>query len=189
MTEPTREKNPKALLLMSPVRKVILISIFIVVVLAILAENPVTGLPVRTSILGRAIRWCLGEPGATQWVNDTVEEITLLQETAELQEIGDRLMSEFGSINSTLPTAPFPGGKAIPLEKLPLKYRKLGGEFGDNPDLVLQMDQKGFPMAVVISWGHMRQSITIFSKPPSPPPKGFFVRKLNSRIYVVACES
>jgi hypothetical protein len=72
---------------------------------------------------------------------------------------------------------------------MPVKYRRLGGDFGDHPDLVLQVNKDGVPIAVIISWGHMRRSITVFSKPPSAAPQRFFVRKLNDRIYVVAGES
>jgi len=160
-----------------------------VIAVTILESNASLRLYIRTSLPGRIIRWCFGEPGATQWVNDTVDRITYLQETSELQEIGDRLISEFGPIRATLLEEPYAGGKSIPPDKLPVKYRELGGMFGDHPDLVLQMNEDGAPMAVVISWGHMRQSITIFSKPPSPLPQGFFVRKLNDRIYVAAGES
>ncbi len=177
---------------MSRFKKIMLVIIIMVMAVAILDSIPGVRLFARASVPGRIIRWCLGEPGATQWVNDTVDQITYSQETAELQDIGDRLISEFGPISSTLleePYSVYSGGKTIPLDKLPVKYRQLGGMFGDHPDLVLHMNKDSVPMAVIISWGHMRQSITIFSKPPSPPPQGFFVRKLNDRVYVAAGES
>jgi hypothetical protein len=177
---------------MSQFKKIILGVIVVVMVVAILDSIPRVHLFVSASVPGRIIRWCLGEPGSTQWVNDTVDQVTYLQETAELQDIGDRLISEFSPISSTLSEetySVYSGGKSIPLDKLPIKYRQLGGMFGDHPDLVLQVNKDGVPIAVIISWGHMRRSITIFSKPPSPPPQGFFVRKLNDRVYVVAGES
>jgi hypothetical protein len=129
---------------------------------------------------------------AAQWVNDTTDGITSLREADELQKIGDGLMSEFGPINQTLPESPYrvyERGKLLPLGRLPLKFRKLGGMFGDEPDLVPRVNDNGEPDSVIISWGHMRQSITIFSKAPITASDGFFVRKLNDRIYVRSGEN
>jgi hypothetical protein len=174
---------------MSRLRKTILTIAAVLASMIIVAAFPVGRLYLRTSIPGRVVRWCLGEPGATQWVNDTIDRITYWHATAELQETGDRLVSEFAPINSTLPDAPFSRGKAIPSDRLPEKYRKLGGIFGDHPQLILETKNEGIPAVVIISWGHGRQSIWIFSAALSSPPGGFFVRKLNSRIYVIAGES
>ena len=177
---------------MSRFTKIILIILAVVMGVAVSDAIPAVRLFFRASVPGQIIRWCLGEPGATQWVNDTVDQVTYLQETVELQDIGDRLISEFGPISSTLleePYSVYSGGKSIPLDNMPVKYRQLGGVFGDHPDLVLQVNKDGVPIAVIISWGHMRRSITIFSKTPSAAPQGFFVRKLNDRVYVVAGEN
>jgi hypothetical protein len=110
---------------MSRSRKTILAIAALLASVIIVAAFPVGRLYLRTSIPGREIRWCLGEPGATQWVNDTIDRIRYWHATAELQETGDRLISEFLPINSTLPDAPFSRGKAIPPDRLPSKYRQL----------------------------------------------------------------
>jgi hypothetical protein len=172
---------------MSRFSKIILAVLVAGVITAIFAENPLLRLSVRTSVPGKIIRWCLGEPGATQWVNDTVDKIMYSGETAEIEDLADRLMREFGPESPQLPKEPYSDDRALPLDRLPAKYRKLGGLFGD-PDLILKVDEKGIPTAVIISWGHMRRSITIFSAPPPTLPQGFFARELNSRIYVVAGE-
>jgi hypothetical protein len=173
---------------MSRSRKTIFAIAAALVAVIIFAAFPGVRLFLQTSIPGHVIRWCLGEPGATQGVNDAIERINYWHDAAELQELGDKLISEFGPISSTLPDAPFSKGKSIPLDRLPQKYRELGGLFGNHPDLIFQPEDNGTPRAIIISWAHMRKSITIFFKPPASPPRGFFVRKLNNRIYVVAGE-
>jgi hypothetical protein len=140
----------------------------------------------RTSIPGRIVRWCLGEPGATQWVNDTADKLVSSAWAAELRELADRLTLEFGSVASTLPHEPFSGGRSIPLDRLPNKYRRLGGIFGDRPDLVLRVSENDIPTALIVSWGHTRQAIVIFVSPPPDAPHGFSVRKVDDRIFVVA---
>jgi hypothetical protein len=105
---------------------------------------------------------------------------------AELQDVSDRLMSEVGTTSSALPEEPFSGGRSLAIEKLPVKFRQLGGLFGDHPDLVLRASDLGSPTEIVVSWGHMRQAIIVFASPPQDTPEGFFVRKVSDRIYVVA---
>lgn len=162
--------------------------ILTVVVTVLTAGVFATVTALRTSIPGQVVRFCLGEPGATQWVNDTADKIVSSGWTAELQEVSSRLMSEFGLVSATLPEEGFSGGRSIPLERLPLKFRELGGSYGE-PDLALQTKEDGSPVALVVSWGHMRQAILIFASAPLNPPRGFFVRKVDDRIYVVANES
>lgn len=145
--------------------------------------------PLRTSIPGRIVRWCLGEPGATQWVNDTADKLISSAWSAELQELTDRLLSEFTPLAATLPVEQFSRGRSITLDKLPRKYRQLGGIFGDHPDLVLRTGDNDTPASLVVSWGHTRQAIMIFASHPPLAPRGFFVRKVNDRIYVVANSS
>ena len=156
-----------------------------IVVLTAIAVLPT----LRTSIPGRIVRWCLGEPGATQWVNDTADKIISSAWSTELQELADRLLSEFTPLAPTLPDEPFSRGRSIPLDRLPLKYRQLGGFFGDRPDLVLRTSDNGSPPSLVVSWGHTRRAILIFASRPPSAPQGFFVRKVNDRIYVVANKS
>src|SRR5580693_4422415 len=112
-------------------RKVILAITIVVLTAGAFATLPA----LRTSIPGRVVRFCLGEPGATQWVNDTVDKISSPEWTTELQEVSNRLMSEFGPIASTLPNELFSGGRSIPVDRLPLKYRQLGGMYRDDADL------------------------------------------------------
>ena len=137
----------------------------------------------RTSPPGKIARFCFGEPEATQWVNDTADKIASAGWTTELNEMSDRLISEFGPISATLQSEPFSHGRLIPLNELPIKYRDL--HRGD-PDLVLQTDEHESPVAMLISWGHTREAIMVFARPPSKPPGGFSVRRVTERIYVIA---
>jgi hypothetical protein len=139
----------------------------------------------RTSIPGRIIRFCLGEPGATQEVNDAADTIISSGWTSELETLTDKLMLEYAPITSTLKKAQWGDGYLLPLDRLPAKFRKLGGFFGD-PELILRTDANGIATALVLSWGHMRHSITIFAIPPSAAPQGFFSRQIGKRIYIAA---
>jgi hypothetical protein len=154
--------------------------------------HPVRRYFIRSPIPVGVWGWTLLPPGAKGWVDITVERITYFHQTAELQEIGDRLFSEFSPVASTLPDNFIPWGKTLPIDRLPLKFRSLGGDYaGDNPehiDLLLRVNANGDPESIVITWGHTRQVIEIFPKPPSPPPTGFYARPLNDRIYVIANE-
>ena len=142
----------------------------------------------RRSFPGHIIRQCLGEPGATQGVNDAADKIISSGWDQELIELSNELMQEYASTALTLPVEPFTGGRLLPIERLPRKYRTLGGTFGD-PDLVLRLDSTSKPTELVISWGHMRQGIVVSALPIAKPPKGFFMRQVNERIYVIANES
>jgi len=166
---------------MTRFRKIMLGIAITVLTAATFATVPI----LRTSIPGRIIRWCLGEAGFTQWVNDTERSIISPACVAELQEISDRLISEAAPISSTLPIEPFSGGRSLAIENLPLKYRQLGGIYGD-PDLVLRVSDAHTDAKIVVSWGHMREAIIIFARPPAVAPRGFSVRKVSDRIYVVA---
>jgi len=162
----------------------VIISVLVVVVVA----TAFWAVPVlRRSVPGRIVRWCLGEPGATQGVNDAADKIIACGWGRELIELADQLMEEYASTASTLPIA-FTGGRLLPPERLPEKFRTLGGIFPD-PDLVLRLDSSSKPTEVVISWGHMRHGIIVYAVPPAVPPQGFFVRRVNDRIYVIANES
>ena len=183
---------------MSRFRKILLaIGIFIVVVIAAIvvtvsATHPVKRYFIRTPNPVGKWGWTFLSLDAKDWVDITVERITSFHQTAELQEIGDRLFSEFSPIASTLPENSLCGGKTLPIDRIPLKFRSLGGIYPpDNPDgidLILQVNENGAAKSVVITWGHTREVIQIFPKPPFPRPTGFFVRPLNDRIYVIANE-
>lgn len=144
----------------------------------------------RTSVPGRTVRWLLGEPGATQGVNDAADALTTANWDEELTVLADQLMDEYGAIASTLPEAEFSSGYSLPLDRLPPKFYELGGSFRHDPDLILRLDDTiSTPTAIVLSWGHMRHAIIVYAKPPSVPPQGFFVRQVSDRIYVIANES
>ena len=96
------------------------------------------------------IRWCLGEPGATQCVNDDADKIISAGWDQELIALSDQLMDEYGSIVSTLPEAPFAGGRLLPLDRLPPEFRKLGGSYGES-ELVLWLDYASTPTAIVLT--------------------------------------
>ena len=127
--------------------KLPIVSVVVVVLAVAFGTVPV----LRRSVPGRVIRWCLGEPGATQGVNDAADKIIARGWDRELIELADQLMEEYASTASTLPIA-FTGGRLLPPERLPEKFHTLGGGFSD-PDFVLRLDSSSRPTEVVISWG------------------------------------
>jgi len=142
----------------------------------------------RRTIPGHIVRWCLGEPGATQDVNDAADKIRSSGWEKDLTDMADALMVEFTPIATNLPVA-FMGGRSIPIERLPAQYRQLGGIYSRLnvvPELVLRQGQLGAPDQIVIDWAHMRHAIIIYAVPPHDSPTGFYVRKVSNRIYVVA---
>jgi hypothetical protein len=153
------------------------------------ATHPVTWILIHNPTSIGEWTWAFVAPRVKDWVNITVERIRYFRQTDELQDLGNRLFSEFGPVSATLPEDPPTGGRLIPLDRLPDKFAKLGGSFGDRAELILQEDSTGRPMAVAISWAHLREAIVIFPKPPRSVPRGFFVRALSDRIYVVTNES
>lgn len=166
-------------------RKLILpIILLLIVVFVVTAFKTIPVL--RQSIPGRIVRFCLGEPGATQGVNDAADKIISSGWDKELIKLSDQLMEEYSSFAFTLPKEIFAQGHSLPLYRLPQKFRSLG--YG-KLDFVLQLDDTYTPTALVLSWRHMRHGIIIYAHPPRIPPTGFFVRKVNERIYVVANKS
>ncbi len=141
----------------------------------------------RTTIPGKIIRWCLGEPGATQQVNDAADKIISSNWNSELEKLCDKLINEYKPLTSKLKHEPFSDGYLIPLERIPIKFYKLGPH--NEPDVVIRIDEHPEPSSLVFSWGHMRHAIFVFTKKPLVEPKGFHSRKVSDRVYVVANES
>ena len=161
-----------------------LVAILIVGALAVAAFGIVPVL--RRSAPGRIIRWCLGEPLATQQVNDAADRLISSGWDQELIDLSDQLMDEYASTASTLPKGA--DRRSLPLDRLPRKLRELGGMYGE-PELIVRLDDASTPTEIMISWGNMRHVIIVYAEPPAVPPSGFFVRQVNDRIYVVANES
>ena len=143
-----------------------------------------------TTIPGRIVRWCLGEPGATQGVNDTANKIISLGLLSHFEKLCDDILSEFLPKTSTLKNAEGGEGYEIPINKIPEKFRNdaFGGMFNNLEVDLRPLDNENCP-SLVFNWGHMRHAIIIFKDAQHIEPKGFFVRKLNNRIYIVANES
>jgi len=168
---------------MRRIQRIAIVLLGAVVTVAALGNIPI----LRNTVPGRIVRWCFGEPGATQRVNDAADKLTSSGWDKELIQLSDQLMIEYAATATTLPKAPF-NDRLLPIDRLPQKYHKLGGRFG-NPKLVLRVDYASKPTAVVISWANMRHAIITYADPPEVSPEGFFVRQVNDRIYVIANES
>src|SRR5262249_34119345 len=140
---------------------------------------------VRTSWLGSIVRFCMGEPMATQWVNNTADEIIQSGWSTDLERIADQLSKDPTAITKPdkYEYSDSTRTKLAP-DRLPAIYRKLGDFPYNNQEAGLYL--RNSPHRILIEWGNEREAIMIYEKEPSVPPKGFFVRKVNARIYVVA---
>lgn len=140
-----------------------------------------------TSVPGRILRWIKGEPGAVQWVNDTAGTLRDSDLGERFERLAGSLLQEYETSAASLPAAPHSQGRLVPLARLPAEMRGLGGTYGD-PELVLRLGDALEPVAVVVSWGHMRQAIVFLKDPNASAPEGFFVRRITSQLYVLARE-
>lgn len=130
----------------------------------------------------------LGEPSFAEWVEMTADWLASTSAGTELEGLADHLMKEHDQDALELPEAEFSnGGRALPVERLPAKFRERGGGFGE-PQLFIRLDANSRPELLVVSWGHTRQAILVYRKPPTVPPRGFAVRAASARTYVVADE-
>ena len=147
--------------------------------------------PARRSIPGRIVRWCRGEPVATQDVNDAAADILSAGWERDLIELSDSLIRKFGMTHSNDLPESFMGGHLIPVGELPARYRQLGGIYsrmGMEPEFALRPRDAEGPDRIVIDWAHMRHAVIIYSERPMASPTGFHVRKVSDRIDVVADE-
>jgi hypothetical protein len=143
----------------------------------------------RQSVLGRIVRSRLGEPLAAQGVNDAADLIISGNWQDDLSKLADNLIKEFEPTRESLPYA-FMGGRSIPIDRLPAQYRQLAGQFSDmSPELVFRPKEHASPARIIIDWAHLRHAIIIYTEAPKESPRGFYVRKVNDRIFVVAGES
>lgn len=163
-----------------------LVVVVLVVLLGVTAFAVIPAL--RRSGPGHAIRWCLGEPMATQSVNDAAQTMLSAGWDKELMALSDQLMAEYASTASTLPEKLVAGKRLVPLARLPQKFHALSEGHG-NLELILRSDQGTVPTAVALSWDNGRHEIIVYAQPPTTPPEGFFVRRINDRLYIVASES
>lgn len=144
----------------------------------------------RRTIPGRIIRWCFGEPGATQGVNDAVDIIQSQGWEPDLIELSASLFTEYRALPTNSLSASYMGGFLIPIERLPDRYRQLGGTYSRmKPEFAYRPRDDRGPERIVIDWAHMRHAVIIYSEAPQKSPTGFHVRKISDRIYVVANES
>jgi hypothetical protein len=158
----------------------------VIVLLFVLVATALGTIPsLRRSIPCRIVRWCLGEPGATQFVNDAAEEILSSGWDTQLVELSNQIMDESVSNASTLPVDPYTGGRLLSLDRIPPKLKKLSKILG-NLDEVLLLCNDTAPAKLVLSWGHRRYDIIIYAEAPSAFPEGFFVRKVRDRVYIIA---
>jgi hypothetical protein len=165
------------------VKTVVAIGVMISVSLVGLTRIPT----LRKSVPGRVIRFVLGEPGATQWVNDTADDLSASSIVGELEGLADRIMTEYGSTQSALPPVrDFTSGPSVPNDRVPSKFQVMGGIYSTKPDIFVKFDKSNTPTAFVMSWGHSRQEVVVFSSPPLSPPQSFFSRRVSRRTYVLA---
>ena len=130
----------------------------------------------------------LSEPTAEEWVQLSANWLASTSAGPELEALADRLMKEHDPNALELPEAKFSNhGRALPVERLPAKFRERGGNFGE-PQLFVRLDPNAKPEVLVVSWGHRRQAILVYRKEPAEPPRGFSVRAATARTYVVADE-
>lgn len=130
----------------------------------------------------------LREPTAEEWVQLNASWLASTSAGPELEALADHLMKEHDQDALELPEAEFSnGGRALPVERLPAKFRERGGRFGE-PQLFVRLGANSRPEVLVVSWGHTRQAILVYRKPPTVPPRGFAVRAASARTYVVADE-
>ena len=166
---------------LTPLKITLLIGLGAVLVAALLPSP-------RRSIPGRMVRFCLGEPLDAQDRNDTADKILSSGWEGELTLLADKLIAEFEPVKNDLPKA-FMGGGSIPIERLPIQYRQLGGLYSfSSPELVFRSGDQDSPTQIVIDWAHMRHAIIIYAVAPPEGPKGVRLRKVSDRIYVVSFE-
>jgi hypothetical protein len=159
-----------------------------VTILAVFIYSP----PARRTIPGQIIRWCFGEPGATQGVNDAADIIRSAGWEHDLMELSDSLTVEFRAMATNSLPSSFMGGFLISIERLPDRYRQLGGTYsqmGIEPEFAFRPEDDWGPDRIVMDWAHMRHAVIIYSERPPKSPTGFHVRRVSDRIYVVANES
>lgn len=154
---------------------------------------------VRTSLPGRVVRWCFGEPGATQWVNDTADMIVEKHSARELEDLADQLVRDPNEIVKSRSNhkGAYPTSRQELGSRLAPNYRRCFGIFESEPNVFILHARDDSPI-VQLSWDNMRQEVFVFTRAPSTPPcagsvessphrfRPFFVRKIDSRLYVVA---
>lgn len=130
----------------------------------------------------------LSEPTAEEWVQLNANWLASTSAGPDLEALADRLMKEHAQDAIELPEAEFSsGGRALPVDRLPAKFRERGGSYGE-PQLFVRLDANSRPKVLVVSWGHTRQAILVYRTPPAEPPGGLAVRAASARTYVVANE-
>jgi hypothetical protein len=87
----------------------------------------------------------------------------------------------------------------FPLSEVPTKFMRLGWhrawernpppdpKYG--PECVLKLNDGGEVTAVEIQWGHRRHAAIVYARPPAREPRGFAVRKVTPRVFILANES
>lgn len=158
---------------------------WVVLLTATCAINP----SLHASVPERVWRHLKGEPGATQDVNDAADILERGGECSELEGVADEIMRNYAAVAATLPEAEYDIGRAIPVENLPKRFHQLRGTWHGSPQVILRLDQGSKATQVRLNWGHGRHSIVVFADGPSEPPKGFYVRRVSPRTYVLAAES
>jgi hypothetical protein len=123
---------------------------------------------------------CQRESGAARGTREAAEFLALEGRARELEHFADDAIRDLAPKR----WKPHPGlpDPTVPVERLPKKFRELGGAFVGPPNVVLDSKRQ----AVVLQWGNGRHEIVVFVEAPAAQPPGSLTRKVNERIYVTA---
>ncbi|MEL6195718.1 MAG: hypothetical protein AAFQ77_01525 [Myxococcota bacterium] len=141
------------------------------------------------SVFAAAWRYVLGEPGATQDVNNAAD---ILEETGayrELEGIADRIFADCPAAAANhLPVRHGPGLR-LPVEFIPERFHLLGRSYDTRPDVILRGCESSQGMQLRLHWGNGRHAIVVSDTPPDELPMSFYSRQVSPRTYVIAHES
>ena len=129
------------------------------------------------------------EPGATRLVNEDADWLLMSGNAADLEAVADAIQVEFGDHPERLGTTRLGRPGLVPIDRLPSKFRGLGGYFKSSLEVVLETETPAHAARLVLMWGNGRHQVVVYGSAPTFKPRGFAVREVTSRVHVVANES
>jgi hypothetical protein len=113
----------------------------------------------RRSRPGRIVRWCRGEGGAQQTVNDLVADLRGVPSLAQLQPWGIDSLDRFraGQLRTNSSKVRFSMGTVrLAAEERPVFVNQQWGQsnksFNDYPEISIRLQTNGQPECMIIAW-------------------------------------
>lgn len=134
----------------------------------------------KRSVPGRVARFVAGKPGAVQWVDDLVDELSQPATVAVLRAWAAAVLA--AQHGREVPTASVHYLELLPCVEAtdiapPQVFAQYRAVLSLTPETYLHVDTAGRVAGVMLSWGHLRLGLVVVPGGRAPTLQGIFYQR------------